>query len=61
VKSTSRFFLKPDVGEIFDQINFRDLIGDHIKAICFNEDRLQTLPDTDGEHHLLQAVLLTKE
>jgi len=38
VKSTSRFFLKPDVGEIFDQINYRDLIGNKIKAIQYLSD-----------------------
>lgn len=59
-KSTSRFFLKPDIGEIFDQINFLDLMGDKIDAICFL-DGYETLPDTDGEHHLMEAILMTKE
>lgn len=57
VKSTSRFFLKPDVGEIFDQINYHDLLGDKIKAICYNEDS-DTLEGTDGEHFLMTATLL---
>jgi hypothetical protein len=57
VKSTSRFFLKPDVGEIFDQINFHDLSGNKIKAICYLNGH-DTLPDTDGEHHLMSAALL---
>ena len=58
VKSTSRFFLKPDVGEIFDQIPFMDLSGDEIKAICYNQDHT-TLDGTDGEHFLMTATLLT--
>jgi hypothetical protein len=58
VKSSSRFFLKPDVGEIFDQIHFRDLLRDEIKAICYL-DGYESLPDTDGEHFLMKAMLLT--
>jgi len=58
VKSSSRFFLKPDIGEIFDQIDYYDLLGDKIKAICFNEG-YQTLDGTDGEHFLMTATLLT--
>ena len=58
VKSTSRFFLKPDIGEVFDQIFWRDLeMTKIIKAICI-EDGYETLPDTDGEHHLMKATLL---
>ena len=60
VKSTSRFFLKPDVGEIFDQIEFRDLYRDKIKAICFRSGS-ETLEGTDGEHFLMQATLLVDE
>src|SRR5690606_26011934 len=48
VKSSSRFFLKPDVGEIFDQINYHDLWGDKIKAVCLDEG-YETLDDTEGE------------
>lgn len=55
VQSTSRFFLKPDIGEIFDQIEWRDL--DDIKAICFNTDS-ETLDDTQGEHFLMTVTLL---
>lgn len=58
VKSTSRFFLKPDIGEIFDQIHFRDLLSDKIKAIQYMPDTYQVLPDTDGEHFILEARLL---
>lgn len=60
VKSSSRFFLKPDVGEIFDQINHRDLWYDKIKAICLDEG-YQTLDDTQGEHFLMTATLLTSK
>jgi hypothetical protein len=56
-KSTSRFFLKPDIGEVFDQIDFRDLIGIEFKAIVFN-DGYQTLDGTSDEHHIMSATLL---
>lgn len=56
VKSTSRFFLKPDIGEIIDQISYRDL--DKIKAIQYLSDAYETLPDTDGEHFIMEAKLL---
>lgn len=58
VKSTSRFFLKPDIGEIFDQIYFIDLLKNRIKAIQYLSGALETLPDTDGEHFILEANLL---
>lgn len=57
-KSTSRFFLKPDIGEIFDAIDFHDLLGNKFDAICFNTNS-ETLPNTDGEHHIMRATLLT--
>ena len=57
VKSSSRFFLKPDIGEIFDAIDWHDLMSDRIKAIQFIDD-YDTLPDTDGEHFLMVATLL---
>lgn len=58
VKSTSRFFLKPDIGEILDQIDYVDLLTDgKIKAICYNDD-YETLEGTDGEHFLCTATLL---
>lgn len=56
-KSTSRFFLKPDIGEIFDAIDFHDLMGGDFDAICFNNG-YETLPNTDGEHHIMRATLL---
>jgi hypothetical protein len=58
VKSTSRFFLKPDVGEIFDQIDYRDLFDSKIKAIQYLYGAYETLPDTDGEHFVMEAKLL---
>lgn len=56
-KSTSRFFLKPDIGEIFDAIDYRDLLGNKFHAICYNTN-YETLPNTDGEHHIMQVTLL---
>lgn len=62
VKSSSRFFLKPDIGEVFDQIPWQDLFGcNDIKGICVNLDTYETLPDTEGEHFLMEADLLTDE
>lgn len=58
VKSSSRFFLKPDIGEVFDQIHFEDLWGDGIKAICIEEGELLLLV-TEGEHFIMQATLLS--
>jgi len=58
VKSTSRFFLKPDIGELIDQIPWEQLIGSpDFHAICINED-YETLEETDGEHFLMTATLL---
>jgi hypothetical protein len=56
VKSTSRFFLKPDFGEICDQIGL-DLYNSELVAICINEG-YETIPNTDGEHHIMTATLL---
>lgn len=56
-KSSSRFFLKPDIGEIFDAIDFYDLMGHSFDAICF-DNGYETLPNTEGEHHLMYATLL---
>lgn len=59
VKSSSRFFLKPDIGEIFDQIEPDDLIEGKIQCIVFypNSD-YDVVPDTDGEDFILEAKLL---
>jgi hypothetical protein len=58
VKSSSRFFLKPDIGEVFDQIDFHDLMCVNFDAICVNLDDYDLLDDTEGEHFLMTAVLL---
>ena len=61
VKSPSRFFIKPDVGEIFDQIDRIDLhlIRPKIKAIEFiTPHSSDLLPDTNGEHFVLEVNLL---
>ncbi|MDD5648855.1 MAG: hypothetical protein PHF86_00315 [Candidatus Nanoarchaeia archaeon] len=57
VKSSSRFFYKPDIGEIIDQIPYEDLWGSEIKAICIS-GKHELLEDTDGEHFLAKATLL---
>lgn len=57
VKSTSRFFLKPDIGEILDQIPREDLYDVDLTGILFiNEHEL--LEGTQGEHFLMKAMLL---
>lgn len=59
VKSTSRFFLKADIGEIFDQIEYDDLFfANEFKAILFSTDNYETLPDTEGEHFIMNVKLL---
>lgn len=59
-KSSSRFFLKPDIGEVFDQLGWEYTLDQKIKAICLNSD-YELLPDTDGEHFLMTATLLIEE
>jgi hypothetical protein len=61
VKSSSRFFLKPDFGEMIDAMEFEDRIDTRIVAIQFSADEYYTLPGTDGEHFIMKAVLLIKE
>ena len=56
VKSSSRFFLKPDIGEVFDAIPWQNLLHNPYKAIRVDEG-YDTLEDTDGEHHLMTATL----
>ncbi len=53
VKSSSRFFLKPDIGEIIDAIHY----SDSFDAICINDQYIQ-LPNTDGEHFIMNVTLL---
>lgn len=59
-KSSSRFFLKPDIGEIFDAIDYDDLHFEDVVAICFNNE-CETLPNTEGEHHLMHVKLLKRK
>jgi hypothetical protein len=56
VKSSSRFFYKPDIGEIFDQIDKEDL--PKIKAICFNSVDFVEIAGTSGEHFVARAILM---
>lgn len=58
VKSSSRFFLKPDIGEIIDQIKFDDYHSSEIKAIVFDPDSYQVIEGTQGEHFVMIATLL---
>lgn len=58
VKSSSRFILKTDICEILDQIEDCDLFDDKLKAICY-KSIYESLPDTDGEHFIMKATLLT--
>lgn len=60
VKSSSRFFLKPDFGEIIDAMEYDDRHNSRISAIQFIADDHYTLPGTDGEHFIMKAVLLIK-
>lgn len=61
-KCPSRFFLKPDIGEVVDQIHFRDMLNGEpsFDAIHVLEGH-RTLPGTQEEHHLMRAVLLKKK
>jgi hypothetical protein len=62
VKSSSRFFLKPDIGEVFDQLDFLDQHDLGTKIIAIRIDNgYETLPGTDGEHFIMIANLYTSE
>jgi len=58
VKSTSRFFLKPDIGEVLDAISFHDWRSHNIVALCIVKGSHEELPGTDGEHFLMTVQLL---
>jgi hypothetical protein len=58
VKSSSRFILKPDIGELIDQIDYNDF-DDKLVAICINTD-YEELPGTQGEHFIMTAQLLKR-
>lgn len=56
VKSSSRFFLKPDIGEVFDQIDESDI--NRISAIYVDSENNQVI-NSEGDHFLMEVVLLT--
>ena len=56
VKSSSRFFLKADIGEVFDQIDENDI--NKISAIYVDSENYQVI-NSEGDHFLMEAVLLT--
>lgn len=56
VKSSSRFFLKPDIGEVFDQMTIEDIM--QTVAIYVDSEIHQTI-NADGDEFLMEAVLLT--
>ena len=57
VKSSSRFFLKADIGEVFDQIDHHDLWSNKIKAIYVKLGNYEVIPGSQGEHFIMEAVL----
>ena len=59
VKSSSRFFLKPDIGEVLDAIPYEEMFATKpdFDAIWVH-DGYETLPDTEGEHFQMTATLL---
>lgn len=57
VKSSSRFCLKADIGEVVDQLSFDDFHVSGIKGICVNKDEYKLLEGTQGEHFLMTATL----
>jgi hypothetical protein len=57
-KSSSRFFLKADIGEVFDQIETVLIEQNKIKAIDISLGSYQEIDGTDGEHFLMSVILL---
>jgi len=55
VKSSSRFFLEADIGEVFDQMDDVDI--NQISAIYVDENNSQVV-NSEGDHFLMEAVLL---
>lgn len=60
VKSSSRFFYKPDIGEICDQMDFYEMrtVNTKIVAININCSNYVSLPNTEGEHFVCTVDLL---
>lgn len=58
VKSSSRFFLKPDIGEVIDQMTEEDLKNtDAIHIVQGSE----CIANHEGDHFVMTAVLLKQE
>ena len=56
VKSSSRFFLKPDIGEVVDQLEIKDV--NLFKAICI-VDGSEVMVDTGTyDDFIMEAILL---
>ncbi|MFA6227175.1 MAG: hypothetical protein WC631_01685 [Candidatus Paceibacterota bacterium] len=55
VKSSSRFFLKPDIGEVFDQMSDDD--KKQTKAVETLTDSVE-IDGSEGEHFVCTAILL---
>jgi hypothetical protein len=56
VKSSSRFFLKPDIGEVFDQMTDED--KKITAAIHIDTGDYATVAGTEGEEFIVRATLL---
>jgi hypothetical protein len=61
VQSSSRFFLKADVGEIIDQMDTNDQYDNRIKGIAIDTEFHSELSGTAGEHFLMIAHLLVEK
>ena len=57
VKSTSRFTCKPDIGEVFDKIDFSD---EKLCGICIYETHKQLSTD-DYSHFIMEVGLLMQK
>jgi hypothetical protein len=57
-KSSSRFILKADIGEIFDQIEPNFLEENQIKGIDISLNSYEGIDNTQGEHFLMSVTLL---
>lgn len=56
VKSSSRFFLKADLGEIVDQMSTED--KESVRALRFVEGSDAVVDGSDGEHFVMKVELL---
>lgn len=53
VKSSSRFFLKPDIGEVIDQMD--ESQKKNCKMLYIDLSNHEIIPNTDREHFLVKA------